>query len=194
MIKKTLLIMISALMFASCSSTKVFVTNTKTINVLPPACIEKETEKMYLLTANFGESSFTTPVYLTVNKKEISLLMVSDFGTTLAELFYDGKSCTLESTVLPKKLKPQYLVADLEYAFGDIVIIEETLRNAGLTFSVISEFGSQSSPGVSSPNHQFRFITDGKKNIAQIDICEDGTITIENFLRNYKYTLTEVDE
>lgn len=194
LIEKTLLAFSSVLMFASCSSTKVFVTNTKTINVLPPSCIERETDKIYMLTATFGENNFSTPVYLTVNKKEISMLMVSDFGTTLAKLFYNGEKCTLESTVLPKKIAPQYLVADLEYTFGDIVEIETELRKAGLTFSVISEFGSESSPGVSAPNHQFRFIFDGKKKIAQIDISEDGTIEIENYLRNYKYKLVEISD
>lgn len=181
-------------MFASCSSNKIFVTNTKRFKILPPSCFEKQIDGMYMLTASFEDNSFSAPVYLIINNKELSFLMVSDFGTTLAELYYDGKECSLKSSVLPKKLKPAYLVADFEYAFGDIVQIEEALREAGLVFSVISEFGSMSSPGVSVPNHQFRTIYDGNKVIAQVDISEDGTITIENHLRKYKYVLTEVSE
>lgn len=193
-LKTAILAFASSVLFASCTSSKVFVTNTKRFKILPPSCFEKEIDGMYMLTASFGESSFSSPVYLQVNKDEFSLLMISDFGTTLAELYYDGKKCTLESSVLPKKLKPEYLVADFEYAFGDIVQIEEGLREAGLAFSVISEFGSLYSPDVPAPSHQFRYINDGNKVISQIDISEDGTIIIENFLRKYKYTLTEVAE
>ena len=106
-------------LFASCATTKlrpVYVTNTTKVQLLPTDAVKTEIDDYYLFEGVFGDKVFSSLAYLTMNSKETTVVMLSGLGVTLGEIIYDGKICTIDSAVIPDKLKPEYIVHD-----GDVI-------------------------------------------------------------------------
>ena len=169
----------------SCSTTnleqnslsKVFVTNSKSINILEPNKIDSNVDSVYLLSANFGEVSFNILSYIQADVSGIFLDFLNDFGTSMGSLIYEEKKLSLNCTFLPKKLKGEYIVNDLQLVFYKSESLEQNYKNSGLLFLEKNE-----------DEKKERFIYSGKKLIEKAEILENE-IVIENFLRSYKYTL-----
>lgn len=154
----------------------VHVTNTAVIDLLPPASMNGTIDGLYSFTMATGKSSFSAMAYLTADDTGVYAALMNDFGIDIANLTYTGEDLTLTSKVLPRQLKAQYLVADLQFALYNEDVLHNVLKDAHLTFEA-EEGGKEGG--------KRRTIRKGKKVIEEIEI-EEGNIKIKNVLRGYE--------
>ncbi len=180
--KRLLFTIFFALLFASCASTglsKVFVTNTKRVSLLPADAILESVEEFQFFSATFGEKSFSTPLFLQADSSGIQIVILNDFGLELGGLSYDGERAEMDSPVLPSDVKPEYILLDLQNAYAD----SQKLKTHYETYKLIFE-------ETQNEDETVRKIKNGKDVIEEITISKNKT-KIVNFLRGYEYSLTE---
>lgn len=174
-----------AVLCGSCASTArqvdaektVYITNTKKIVLLPPQCMDGTIDALQFFTGTFGERTFSARVYLHADAETISLMLLNDFGVDMGTLTYTNTVISFDSAYIPKKLKPQYIVADLQSAYYQIESLKILYGQSGLSFiEEISDFAT------------VRKIFDNSRCIETI-IRQNGSVTIQNHLRGYTYTL-----
>ena len=109
--KKFLLIFLS-LSFFSCASSRfesnfspVYVTNSAKFALLPPESMAGVVDKEQKLSARFGKFEFETDIYTLADSEQLSMIIMSEFGTTMASFFYDGESLDFDTGVFPKNSK-----------------------------------------------------------------------------------------
>lgn len=188
----------AGLSLVSCGSTQkvigsevspVYVTNSKKYYLIEPSKIERNIDSYIALKCKFGENEFTCLSMLQMNEKSVYLCLLSDFGTTLGELSYDGKKVDLECALLPKRMKGEFIVADLQFAFYRLDEISKTLNKIGLTVSASMDFATVDNLSVK----EVRSIMKGNKCIERITKT-NKSVLIENLLRGYSYELVNADE
>ena len=167
----------------------VYITNTKKVNLLPPAAAGGVFEGLQLLNGSFGGTSFNLLSYSQIDATAISLSLMNDFGTDMGNVFYDGAKVIFDSAYFPKNLPGEYIICDIQNAYYDEAALRENYEKAGLQFEVWNGSGYNRAAGVS----ETRLIKDGKKLIEEISII-DNTVTIKNYLRGYEYQLTKLEE
>ena len=172
--------------FASCATVRprgirypVHVTTARVVDLLPPDDIAFPIEGLYMFTASFGTSSFYMQAFIQANEGGIFINLLNDFGSDMGTLTYTGNELSLASAVLPSSLKAQYIVADIQFAYYDADAVAESLRGAGLDFTVTKD-----------GDIELRRIMNGKKCIEEISISS-SSVSIINHLRGYEYHLTE---
>lgn len=164
------------------STAPVYITNTKTIYILPPSAMEAQVDSLQLLNGKFGDTGFSLFVYLQADENGLYMSLLNDFGTDMGSLSYDGSSVEFSSSVFPPQLKAEYIICDIQNAYYKAEQLEENYRTAGLIFEeeILDDC-------------KIRRIKNGKKIIEQITI-NNNSIRIQNILRGYEYNLTEGEE
>ena len=157
----------------------VHVTNARVVDLLPPEDMVSPIDALYMFTASFGTSSFYMQAFIQANEGGIFINLLNDFGSDMGTLTYTGNELSLASSVLPASLKAQYIVADIQFAYYDADAVAESLRRAGLDFTVTND-----------GDIELRRIMNGKKCIEEISISS-SSVSIINHLRGYEYHLTE---
>ncbi len=186
------LILVSLLAF-SCASNSldehdyfVYVTNSAKYRLLPPSCMDGVLDCYQKMHATFGEGKsekeFIFDAYVVSDQQTLSMCLFNDFGTTIAELLFDGKNIVFDTAVLPKSVRPEYIVADFQFCLYDAKKITDALENCGLNFYVEK-----------NDSEEVRKIILGEKIIEKITRTENY-IKCENFLRKYSYTLIRAED
>lgn len=164
------------------SLSSVYVTNTKKIELLSPDNFEKNIDSLQLLNASFGKQTFSLLAFINIDNNGIFISLMNDLGTDMGNLSYNGESVFFDSSLFPKALKAEYIVADIQYAFYKSEAIEQMMSKVGLSFVVAREGQSE-----------IRKIFDKEKCIAEITKTE-RECKIINYLRGYEYVLQESDD
>lgn len=167
---------------------KVFVTNTNRVEVLPTDSIlqGQEIDDYFLFEGTYGEKTLSATTYLTLNQNEINVVILNDFGIEMGTLNYDGNTAELQSALFPKKLKPEYIILDLQNVFADSEILKNHYKQYGLDFCEIDAGEQKTERQLLKKNEVIERIF--------IDKTEN-TIKIDNILRGYKYRFTRlIDE
>lgn len=163
----------------------VYVTNSKKIELLAPTAKSVPLDQVQLLNGRFGKQEFSLIVYFVLNDDGIFISLLNDFGTDMGSAFFDGKNVQFESSIFPKNMKAEYIIADIQNAYYKSEALKRNYEKAGLVFEEIQvDRGDRP--------HVIRIIKDGKKIIEQITIFENS-IRIVNNLRGYEYNLTASD-
>ncbi len=171
----------------SCKSTRavqntelrpVYVTNSKKINLLPPENTTVELDILQQFNGTFGDTDFSMLSFSQIDKSEISLSLINDFGTDMGHLYYDGEHVSFKSPYLPSKLPGEYIVAEIQNAYYDEKVLQENYSKAGLKFDCETA--------------GLRKIYDGKKLIEEIFISDDK-VKIINYLRAYSFELVNAE-
>lgn len=177
------------LFLTGCSTNKiahttspVYVTNTKTMYLLPLQHMDGEIDSYQLLNGQFGDTKFTLLCYMVCNVKEISIDLLNDFGTDMGNLQYDGNTVNFTSAVFPENLKAEYILLDIQNAYYKTEALQEVYRTAGLNFE--EEIQGET---------VIRKIKNGKK-IIELITKNGNSVKIQNSLRGYEYNLTEGEE
>jgi len=183
---------LSCFFFSSCASSAhkklhpVYITDRKAVELLPPASASFSIESAQEFSGDFDGKSFSLMAYLKLDKKEISICLLNNFGVDIGFLSYDGNSVKFESAFFPDSFKAEYIVADLQNAYYDFDLLKNNYSLSGLSLKEKK-----------SGNSIVRKIYDGKNLIEEIDIelknKKISRIKIQNFLRNYAYVITEVE-
>ena len=103
--------------------------------MLSPENIQGNVDKVQLLQGSFGENSFTINSYLQADSNGIFLSLFNDLGSGMGDLNYDGNAVLFESSIFPKKLKAEYIIADLQFAYYKVEALQQALSLLGLDFS-----------------------------------------------------------
>lgn len=187
LVSASLLLITILFLISSCKSTRavqntelhpVYVTNSKKINLLPPENTTVELDILQQFNGTFGDTDFSMLSFSQIDKSEISLSLINDFGTDMGHLYYDGDHVSFKSAYLPSKLPGEYIVAEIQNAYYDEKVLQENYSKAGLKFEC-------ETPGL-------RKIYDGKKLIEEIFISDDK-VKIINYLRGYSFELVNAE-
>ena len=187
LVSASLLLITILFLISSCKSTRavqntelrpVYVTNSKKINLLPPENTTVELDILQQFNGTFGDTDFSMLSFSQIDKSEISLSLINDFGTDMGHLYYDGDHVSFKSAYLPSKLPGEYIVAEIQNAYYDEKVLQENYSKAGLRFEC-------ETPGL-------RKIYDGKKLIEEIFISDDK-VKIINYLRGYSFELINAE-
>ncbi len=155
----------------------VYITNSKKIILLLPEYNAVEVDSIQLLNGSFGDTEFSLMSYTQIDSTGISLSLMNDFGTDMGNVFYDGEKVVFDSAYFPKQLPGEYIIADIQNAFYDAAVLKCNYEKSGLIFEEEK-----------NENSTIRKIIDKKKIIEEIRI-EEKSVSINNYLRNYKYVL-----
>ena len=174
----------------------VYVTNSSNYELLPTTYIEEKIDSLQKMTASFktgkNQSEFSADVFVLADKTQISMTIMSDLGTTIASLFYDGSSIEFDSELLPKNLRPEYVIADFQQAFYDAQKLRSELLKIGIEFE--ASFKNNSDGGFT----ETRILSQKERKISKITKTyskgKSGgkilkSVRYENFLRGYEYSL-----
>jgi len=161
----------------------VYVTNTNVIDLLPPQDIDGSLDMLNMLTGKFGDTSFYIQAYIQADENGLFVSLMNDFGTDMGSLSYTGDRLAFDSSVFPQSLKPQYITADIQFAYYNADSVRSVLNQAGLDFVVDEKDGSTES----------RKVMHGNKCIEEIT-KSPGAVKIVNYLRGYEYNLTEAQQ
>ena len=187
LVSASLLLITILFLISSCKSTRavkntelrpVYVTNSKKINLLPPENTTVELDILQQFNGTFGDTDFSMLSFSQIDKSEISLSLINDFGTDMGHLYYDGDHVSFKSAYLPSKLPGEYIVAEIQNAYYDEKVLQENYSKADLKFEC-------ETPGL-------RKIYDGKKLIEEIFISDDK-VKIINYLRGYSFELINAE-
>lgn len=182
---KLLFLSLCCVFFASCASSsslgKVYVTNFDKVELLPPESISVPVDEYQYFDGNFIGKSFSALLYLQADKNGISILLLNDFGIEAGSIFYDGVTLRLESSFFPENLKCEYIILDLQNVYADLAALKSHYGKYKIDFDENS-----------APEGKTRTVAKNGERIEEIQIEKDK-ITVENFIRNYRYSLVKAE-
>jgi hypothetical protein len=165
--------------FHSCSSVAVnkrpyaYLTDRSKFILLPPAGIERHMDMAQYISAYYNGQWLYFSAWVLADENGIDISLFNELGASIGDLSYRENAVSLSSTVLPKSLIPEYIVADFQLCFYDPDLVSKALKDCGL----VLETG----------NNQRR-IFKGKSLITEIEKTS-GMVKLVNHLRGYSYTL-----
>ena len=184
---------LSALLSTSCVSvkklnnlSKVYVTNTKQINLLPPEDIADELDDLMLFKGDFNGLSINLPALVQADSQGIYITLLNDFGTDMGSISYDGFSAQADMAILPSKLKIEYIINDFQNAFYKEEKLRQNLKASKLDFKVLK--AGEGDVGSELGKEEIRQVYSGNKLIEEITINSQGA-AIKNLLRGYSFSL-----
>lgn len=184
-----LFLSIFILLFTACKSSRnhstaastalrpVYITNSKKINLLSPENAQVSIDEVQLLNGSFGSTDFLLMSYTQIDSAGINLALMNELGADMGNVSYDGAVVIFDSAYFPSQLPGEYIIADIQNAFYNREALKNNYEAAGLTFEEQN-----------NSDATIRKIIDKKKVIEEITI-EAKSVTINNYLRNYKYVL-----
>ncbi len=172
-------------LFFSCSSlrhsqsgaqdalSKVYVTDKISVPLLETSAIAGEVDEYQYFEGSFAQRKFSSLLYLHADSTQINVLMLSEMGVEIGSIAYDGEACSMQSAFFPKNMKAEYIILDLQNTYCSADTLYGHYKKYSLDFAEDGNVRTLSKDG---------------KVIEQIE-RNGNTITINNVLRSYTYTL-----
>jgi hypothetical protein len=166
---------------SSCSSVSgdkrlyAYLTDRSKYILLSPAGIEKPLDMAQQISASYGGQSYYFSSWVLADENGIDMSFFNELGASMGDLSYREGAVSLSSAVLPKALKPEYMVADFQLCFYDPVLVRRALEDCGLTLEI---------QGTN------RRIFRGRNLIIEIERTF-GAVKFVNHLRGYSYVIEE---
>lgn len=119
----------------------VYYSNSRAVELLPTSAMTMSMDMAQHLEGTFikddgSETSFDGDTWVRANDSILSVFLFSGLGTTIAELTYAGDSVVFESSVMDvKKMKAEYVLADLQVCFYPFEPLKENFEKAGFEFN-----------------------------------------------------------
>ncbi len=179
--KLSVIVLLTTLLISGCATTKVdipelnkvFVTNSKRVDLLPVSAMIKSIDECSYFEGAFRDKTFSALAYITADNTGITLLLLNEFGIEIGSVIYNGTTAQLDSQLFSKKAKCEYLLLDIQNIYCDAQRLKEHYSKYGINFSYCDTE---------------RTICKNKKVIEKIQYSDDK-IVLTNFIRNYSYTL-----
>ncbi len=134
MIARPLIGLLGALLFAGCAATSRTPAPVERPLVAPSAAGDRAVSQV--VRGALGVREMTLNCVVSVKGNEMSVIGLNAMGVRLFTLRYDGKSVSAEKSFgLPEELKPEFLIADLQFVFWPLTSLEGPLRAAGYEVS-----------------------------------------------------------
>jgi len=176
------LVFLAALVFiylCSCSSLAVdkrlyaYLSDRSKFFLLPPAAIEKSMDMAQHISAVYNGQRFYFSSWVLADENRLDMSLFNELGAAMGELSYSEGVVSLSSAVLPKSIKPEYIVADFQLCFYDPDLLGMALKDCGLVLET---------------QNNRRCVFERKSLIIEIEKTSDA-VKLVNHLRGYSYTL-----
>ena len=176
------LLLFTAVIFClySCASARVrenrlfaWVTDSARYFLLPPEYLETPMDNLQFISASYGRQNFHVIVLVRADETGLDMTMINEMGAGMGELIWRNGAISFSSSVFPRSVQPEYIVADFQLCFYDAKALGRVLGDAGLLFE-------ETDAG--------RRIYNGNRLIIEITKTPN-TVNFINHLRGYSYTL-----
>jgi len=141
--------------------------------LLPTAAIEKPMDMAQFISASFMDQSHFFQAWVRANETAMDITLFNELGAAMGDLSYRDGIISFYSRVLPRSLRPEYIVADFQLCFYDTALLRRSLEEAGLSLAV---------------QGNTRRIYNRRDLIIEIERAP-GKVNFINHLRGYTYTL-----
>ncbi len=160
----------------------VFLTNAKSIVLLPTQALGGTVEVRQLMEGRYGSMTYSLEAYVKAGPEEIAMVALSGFGTEVYSLTYRNSGIEFTAVPFAGNPKPEYLVADFQLCYFPAAAVSSMVGAAGLAFTETK-----------TDDGWRREVRDGDAVV--IGVSRRGaTIEFENRLRGYGYTIREAGE
>ena len=157
----------------------VYVSDSKTFELLPPSAFEENMDRFQNITGYFQGKVHIFGAYIKSSEAEVYISFFNQMGGSAGELHYTGDSLKANSHFSPQGTKFEYMMADFQFCYCQKELLSASLEAAGLRFDVTAMNGKE-----------IRQIWDKDQLIIQVE--KDKTNTrLQNYLRNYYYDILE---
>ncbi len=117
------------------SSARIFYSDARSVPLIPPWENTLFTEENQHLSGTFGDRNFSGESWMLLSDSTIHVMLFGNIGNTLAELVYTKDSVSFESSVMDvKKVKPEYILADIQFCYYPKEVLERNFSAAGFSF------------------------------------------------------------
>ncbi len=114
----------------------VYLSKTATFALISPNEWAPTLESQTLMQATYASKNYTFQFVLSMTTSNITVLGLTDTGQELFRLGYEQDHLSFSSLIPKNRLKPEYLLADIELAYFPIEILNDRLHASGLTLIV----------------------------------------------------------
>lgn len=157
---------------------KVYYSDSRYVYLLPPRAGTVSVEEEQEISGTFGERTFQAASWIRLNDSTIHVLLFGPMGNTLAELFYAEDSISFSSKWMDaKKVKPEYILADLQFCYYPARTLQRHFESAGFKFAENRNGGTFD-----------RTLSENGKVILKMERSENR-ISLWNGLRGYSYKI-----
>jgi len=166
------------------NSAKVYYSDARYIQLIAPQYSGISVEENQQMTGTYGEKKFSGESWMLLNDTTVHMMLFSSMGNTIAELVYTNDSLAFNSKWMnAEKMKPEYVIADIQFCYYPSSVLEKNFRAAGFTF-VENQKGDVLN----------RTLSDGNTLILKME-KNGNKILLENVLRHYSYQIvSEIKE
>lgn len=184
--RKLFFLLVGALLVVGCSSERAFVGNSarifysdeRSVPLISPEKNSFSVEENQHVSGRFGDRSFSAESWMRINDSTIHLMIFGNIGNTLAELVYTEGSVSFKSSLIDgEKIKPEYILADIQFCYYPKEALERNFLPAGFSF-VERRQG----------NVQVRELLENGRLILKMERTS-SRIFLKNELRNYSYSI-----
>ena len=151
----------------------IWLTDSKKFTLLPPSDIDVPLDSQQIISASYGGQDFQFIAWVSADETGLDMTLVNELGVSMGELSYRDGAVSFSSSVFPKFLKPEYIVADFQFCFYNDQKLRQTLEESGLSLEK-TETG--------------RRILKGDTVIIEIEKSQN-IVKFINYLRGYAYTI-----
>ena len=172
------LLSLMILLFTACVSNYepegVYLTDSAVFQLLPPSALPP-LESYQLITGSFnGHDEMSAEAYLVIDSSKLDLTILTPTGQTIASVVFDGRSIDFHSPfVSARKLKSEYIIADIQLLLSSLDILKPELEAIGLDIS--EENGKRT---LTSSGEVISTMTN-----------QGGHVEVINALRGYTYSI-----
>jgi len=151
----------------------VYLTDSSKYFLLSCEDIEKSQDSAQRISASWQGNDYFFNAWVKADETGMEMTLLNELGVSIGELTYRNGLVSFSSSIFPKSLKPEYIVADFQLCFYNTPALSRALKDCGLVFE---------NTGNS------RRVFQGKNLIIEIEKTKN-IIKLVNHLRGYAYTL-----
>jgi len=135
--------------------------------------IETPIDNIQFVTVSYGTRNFQAIALVNADESGIEMTVMNEMGSNMAELIWRNGVTSFSSSIFPRTVKPEYIIADFQLCFYNFLALDNALQTIGL---ILKETGSGR-----QIIYQDVVIIEIKKSI--------NMVIFTNHLRGYSYTL-----
>lgn len=146
------------------------------VHLIDPAKNPTKIEERQNMTGAYGDKKFSAESWMLLDSASMRIMLFSSMGNTLAEISYTQDSITFESRWMDaKKIKPEYILADIQFCYYPTNVLKENFERADLEFSEVE-----------LSDRKVRTLSESGREILRMEKI-GNRISLKNELRKYSY-------
>jgi hypothetical protein len=151
----------------------IYLTGRSKYFLLPCENIENSLDMAQRISASWQGMDCFFNAWVKADESGMEMTLLNELGVSMGELSYRNELVSFSSSIFPKSLKPEYIVADFQLCFYNVTALRQALKDCGLSFET---------------SGNSRRILNGKTVVIEIEKSQN-TVRLINHLRGYTYTL-----